>query len=132
MIKRRRIDVNNVRVDIWERFEDHIFEKYGKIRGVIGYELEKAILIYLNSEKAKAKNIAARTHTRTEKAKTKEKIDEVVEELKSCGAWESDVLPMTVVDRLVKEYFGFDPRTREKYRKEIYTIWENEKTENIR
>jgi len=91
----------------WETFRSVVLSKYGKLHGVLGHELIKAIWLYLEHEKA-SNNI--QKHTRKD---VNGRIEQIMRNLRVDGYGLE--VAREVVERYIREIGIRDTRTVNKY-----------------
>jgi len=124
---------------IWTDFKQFVIGKHGKLHGVLGIEISKALEGYITSRgyyMEKYRRGPDRTHTHTDsddgldsmlfasKVSHKSKF-EAVKDSYYAKAGDCDTFQRPYAERLIKENMGvYDSRTVEKYCRELQTDWE--------
>lgn len=122
----KSIHVNIEKPETWNRFREYVENKHGKLHTVMGQELEKAILLYL-ADQAKPHG-HAHTHqdepevSKSSKSSSKAKFEDMTQQFLA-QTKDTDSFQKFYAERLVKENFGMDPRTIEKYTTELENAW---------
>lgn len=139
--------------EVWRSFKQAVIGKHGKLHGVLGKELTKAMKLYLEGYSQEE-----HTHTRVKEEENKEKelkkekgdcsgspmcgngnfftsigkisdgekkIRMVISRMKENRAWENLEMNIGLLERFIKEIAGHDKRTVKKYRDEIFKRYEN-------
>lgn len=114
----------NVDDETWNRFQDYVFHKHRKLRGVLGMELTEALKIYL-SKAEEPETLPQHTHEPPGSSKTIENLRNLAEDITSETEHE---IPQTLVEKMIIKRIGGDSRTIEKYIHllEVYGVLETD------
>lgn len=125
-----RISVRGINPEVLKEFKKYVESKYGKLHTVMGQELEKAIISYLNTQESQE---CARAHKKKEpivlpspykKNPSKGKFETVKNEFIRNTA-DAEEFQRYYAERLIKERMNvYDPRSIERYCSELYLEWE--------
>lgn len=137
-MKDKEINVRIANEDIhaWESFKHVVLEKHGKLHGVLGDEVMKAIKLYIEHQH---KSIRTRTHVEDEPEKQsspkKKQIKEIKpspyharsmaiqKRMKELGAWDTAEFQKPIAIKFIKEVCGGDKRTVDKYCSALESYW---------
>jgi len=91
--------------EVWTKFKQKVYERYGRIHGVLGIELEKALLAYLEEKQTNHE------HTHTKKTRKREKLEKVKNKIKDAGMIYAAALQKIIASELQV----YDQRTIKNY-----------------
>lgn len=109
--------------DTYQRFKAYVQEQKGRVRGELGRQLEKAMVEYMDNDRAarierKVDTLLERSdtaHTHTASATVSEKATLVAERLPT----DRTVIPADAVESAIEAVAGADPRTIAKYERQL-------------
>ncbi len=96
-----------VKREVWENFTEWTIKKHGSKFAMLGMELENALQEYISNEKRERKSEM--------KPKRNRAIDRIEERIAELGIDEQENIPIPVVQRIIEEEAGIDPRTVKRY-----------------
>ncbi len=125
-IHARRIDD-----EVWKKFKEAVIEEHGKLNGVLGEELTKAMELYLEAQSGEG---YTHTHRKTKDknemyrngGKPSNKGMMTLEEIKSTtshlvdAVYNGGEVSVDAFKRIIREYAGLDTRTVNKYQKILF------------
>ncbi len=132
-----RLDVRGIEPEIIENFKKFVLDKYGKLHTVMGIEVGKALLAYMQEDMTTMKDIS-NTHTHShsdeyEQSKKKKKdanmsmyyarLTAIQDRMREVGAWDVETFQNGIAVRFIKELCGGDSRTIQKYYSDLETKW---------
>ena len=136
MTEREKVGVR-VDADVWRKFRDFVHETHGKTRGKLGKEVERALIEYMDNDRASRleqeheriekkldtvlATLSERPTTHTHKGHASpttvtEKAETVAAKIRDMG---NTVFPVADVEKEIKDVAGGDDRTLDKYKAEI-------------
>ncbi len=118
--ERGRLSVRGLRAETLAEFKDFVRTKHGKLHTAMGKEVERALLLYLNTHTQIYK------HSIIEASRSEKTMYTIIMKLKENeGLCENLDKNLPALRRIIRLIAGLDPRTIKKYEQEIMRRWQS-------